>query len=221
MKRAMTAAVLAGVLAAPLGARGAAGASVRGAYAEARTAEVFTGGCIMNGEAATAGREALLAWKVDRGSFDGVAVDGLAIVAAVAGDANLGIREIGGETARTRSAMFVDERATPAQRAALVSMAKQLSNGLIDSVVEVTPTPIQFVDEGGAIRVSAAPLRLTVEKEMKHDPTCGGKQWFHPLAAVDGAAMGTTAENAFTGTALGTKWSDPNKRSAFFGTFAY
>ncbi len=56
---------------------------------------------------------------------------------------------------------------------------------------------------------------------MKHDPTCGGKQWFHPLAAVDDAAMGTTAENAFSGAALGTKWSDPNKRSAFFGTFSF
>jgi hypothetical protein len=27
-------------------------------------------------------------------------------------------------------------------------------------------------------------------------------------------------QNAFSGTALGTKWSDPNKRSAFFGTFS-
>jgi hypothetical protein len=57
---------------------------------------------------------------------------------------------------------------------------------------------------------------------MNHDPTCGGKQWFHPLSAVDGtAAMGTTTENAFSGTTLGTKWSDPNKRSSFFGAFSY
>ena len=90
----------------------------------------------MNGEAATTGREALLAWKVDRGSFDGVALNGLAVVAAVAGDANLGIREIGGDTAQTRAAVFVDERATPAQRTALVSMAKHLSNGVVDTVVE-------------------------------------------------------------------------------------
>jgi len=218
MKRAILTAMLAGLVAAPLLARGV---SIKGAYVEARTAEVFTGGCIMNGEAATTGREALLAWKVDRGSFDGVALNGLAVVAAVAGDANLGIREIGGDTAQTRAAVFVDERATPAQRTALVSMAKHLSNGIVGTVVEVTPTTIQFVDEGKAIRVSAKSLRLTVEKEMKHDPTCGGKQWFHPLSAVDGADMGTTAENAFSGAALGTKWSDPNKRSSFFGTFSY
>jgi hypothetical protein len=33
--------------------------------------------------------------------------------------------------------------------------------------------------------------------------------------------MGTTAENAFSGTSLGTRWSDPNKHSAFFGSFSY
>jgi hypothetical protein len=219
MNRVILTAVLAGLTAVPL--IGAGGTSINGSYVEARTAEVFTGACIMNGEAATTGREALLAWKVDRGSFNGVALNGLAVVAAVAGDANLGIREIGGDTAQTRAAVFVDERATPAQRIALVSMAKHLSKGVVDTVVEITPTPIQFVDEGQAIRVSAKSLRLTVEKEMKHDQTCGGKQWFHPLSTVDGAEMGTTSENAFSGGALGTKWSEPNKRSSFFGTFSY
>ena len=134
----------------------------------------------MNGEAATTGREALMAWKVDRGSFEGVSLNGLAVVAAVAGDVNLSIREIGGETARTRSAIFVDERATAAQRAALVSMAKRLSNGTIETIVETTPTSIQFVDDGQAFRIAAKSVRLTVDKEMKHDPTCGGRQWFHP-----------------------------------------
>ena len=219
MRRVVLAAMLSVLAAAPFLA--ARGVSLKGTYVEARTAEVFTGGCVMNSEAGTTGREALLAWKVDRGSFNGVSLDGLAVVAAVAGDTNLGIREIGGEAATTHAAVFVDERATAAQRVALVSMAKRLSNGIVDAVVEVTPTAIQFVDDGRAFRVAAKSLRLTVEKELKHDPTCGGKQWFHPLSSVDGAAMGTTAENAFSGSTLGTKWSDPNKRSGFFGTFSY
>ena len=163
----------------------------------------------------------MLAWKVDPRQLRRRRLDGLTVVAAVAGDTNLGIREIGGEQAAIRTALFVDERATPAQRMALVSMAKQNSKGLIGDVVELTPTAIQFADEGPAIQVSAKSLRSASSKEMNHDPTCGGKQWFHPLAVVDGAAMGTTDENAFSGSALGTKWSDPNKRSAFFGTFAY
>jgi hypothetical protein len=221
MKHVVAATMMAALMAAPLAARGPAGASISGSYVEARTAEVFTGGCIMNGEAATTGREALLVWKVDRGSFDGVSLNGLAVVAAIAGDQNLGIREIGGAAAETRAAIFVDERATPAQRSALVAMAKQHSNGMVSKVVEMTASPIQFADDANAIRVTAKSLRLTVAKEMDHDPSCGARQWFRPLAEVSSSMMGTTSENAFTGTALGTKWSDPNKRSSFFGTFAY
>jgi hypothetical protein len=221
MRHVVMTTVLAALVAAPLGARGASNTSISGSYVEARTAEVFTGGCIMNGEAATTGREALLVWKVDRGSFDGVSLNGLSVVAAIVGDQNLGIREIGGAAAETRAAIFVDERATPAQRSALVAMAKSHSNGMVSKVVELTPTTIQFVDEPSAIRVSAKSLRLTVQKEINHDPSCGARQWFHPLADVSDPAMGTTAENAFSGSALGTKWSDPNKRSSFFGTFSY
>lgn len=196
-------------------------ASVTGTYVEARTAEVFAGACVMNGEAATTGREALLAWKVDRGQVNGVSLDGLAVVAALAADANLGIHEIGGESTTARAALFLDSRATPAQQKALVSMVKSLSGNLIGSVVQETSAPIQFVDTGHEIRVSADTLKLAVEKHLNHDASCGNKQWFGPLTAVDGAQMGTTDENEFSGPSLSTKWSDPNKRSSFFGTFSY
>jgi hypothetical protein len=33
--------------------------------------------------------------------------------------------------------------------------------------------------------------------------------------------IGVAEQHAFSGTGLGTKWSDPNKRSAFFGSFSY
>src|SRR5216117_3908119 len=107
MKRAIVAAALVGLVASPLVAGGKG--SVSGAYVEARTAEVFTGGCIMGSEAETTGKQAVLAWKVDRGSFNGITLDGLSVVAAVAGDRNLGIVEIGGGKANVRSSVFVDD----------------------------------------------------------------------------------------------------------------
>jgi hypothetical protein len=45
-------------------------------------------------------------------------------------------------------------------------------------------------------------------------------QWFHPLSSVADATIGIADQHSFSGTGLGTKWSDPNKRSAFFGTFS-
>ena len=219
MKRAIIAAALIGVAASPLLAGGKN--TVTGEYVEARTAEVFTGGCIMGSEAGTVGKEAVLAWKVDRGSFNGVSLDGLSVVAAVAGDRNLGMTEMGGEKPAVRSAMFVDQRANPAQQIALVAMANELSKGLVGTIVQVTAAPIQFTDHGSEIQVAAGPASLSVNKHLTHDPTCGAMQWFHPFASMDDSAMGVTSQHLFTGSALGTKWSDPNKRSSFFGTFSY
>src|SRR6476620_4001106 len=116
-----------------------AGGRLSGSYVEARTAEVFTGGCIMGSEAETMGKEAVLAWKVDRGSYNGIGLDGLSIVAAVAGDKNLGIQEMGGDKAVIRSTVFVDQRANPAQQLALVAMANDLANGTMGTIVNVQP----------------------------------------------------------------------------------
>jgi len=218
MKRIVQSLALSGVMAAPLAA---SGPSVTGTYVEARTAEVFTGACIMNGEAATTGREALLAWKVDRGQVGGVNLDGLAVVAALASDTNLGIHEIGGESTPARAVLYVDARANAAQRKALVSMVRSLSGNLIGSVVQETAAPIQFADNGHQITVATDTLKLAVAKHLSHDASCGNKQWFNPLTRVDRAEMGTTDQNEFSGASLCTKWSDPNKRSSFFGTFSF
>ena len=68
---------------------------IQGDYVEARTAEVFAGGCIMASEAETVGRHAVMAWRVTGGAHEGVVLDGLSVVAAVVGDRNLGIEDIG------------------------------------------------------------------------------------------------------------------------------
>ena len=219
MNRAIVAAALIGLAASPLVAGGKG--TITGAYVEARTAEVFTGGCIMNSEAETMGKQAVLAWKVDRGTFNGISIDGLSVVAAVSGDRNLGMTEMGGEKPTVRSAVYVDQRANAAQQIALVAMANELSKGLVGTIVRVTAAPIQFADYGSEIQISAGPASLDVNKHLTHDPTCGAMEWFHPLALVDDAAVGVASQHIFSGSALGTKWSDPNKRSAFFGTFTY
>ena len=106
-------------------------------------------------------------------------------------------------------------------RFALVAMVRSLSGRLIGSVVQETAAPIQFAENGQQISVSTDTMKLAVAKQLNHDASCGNKQWFNPLTRVDGAQMGTTDQNEFSGRALDTKWSDPNKRSSFFGTFSY
>ncbi len=218
MKRMIALAALVGLGGSPLLAGG--GGTVSGSYVEARTAEVFAGGCVMNSEAGTEGKEAVLAWKVDRGSFNGVSLDGLSIVAALSGNANLGMVEMGGDRAAVRSTVFVDQRANPVQKMALVAMANELSNGVMGTIVNVTQTPIQFADNANQVQVAAGQVSLGVSKHVSHDPTCGAQLWFKPLSSVNDATLGLAEQHSFSGSNLGVKWSAPNKRSAFFGTFS-
>jgi hypothetical protein len=198
-------------------------APILGDYVEARTAEVFAGGCIMNSEAETMGRQAVMAWRITTGTYHGVVLDGLTVVAAVAGDRNLGMRELGGEAPSVvRAIITVDLRATPEQRDALVGLARELSGGLITEVVRVESAPIRFATTARYVEVSASDtVQLTVNKQMTHDPSCGAMQWFHPFTSLEASAMGTADTHAFSGSGLGTRWSAPGKRSAFFGTFSY
>ena len=195
--------------------------SLSGSYVEVRTAEVFTGGCLMSSEAETTGRQAILAWKVDHGTLNGQALDGFTIIAVIVGDKNLGIHELGGAKPVSRTALFVDDRATPTQRTALLGMAKKLSGDLMGTIVSIKSTPIQFADQGHEIAVTAPKIAMNVGKHAEHNAGCGAEQWFHPLASLTDATIGMTNVNSFSGSELGSRWSDPDKVSAFFGKFTY
>jgi hypothetical protein len=194
--------------------------NIAGDYVEARTAEVFTGGCLMNMDGETAGREAVMAWRVNRGAYGGVALDGLKVVAIVAGDVNLGTHELGGiAPAEISSIVFVDERATSAQRDALVSLARSLSNGLIGAAPDVRSSSVTFERGAESIRVQAGDARLNVATKLEHNPSCGALKWFEPLGQIDGAAIGITKMFAFADGSLNRRWQQVDQRSAFFGTF--
>src|SRR5687767_3291066 len=63
--------------------------SLRGDYVEVRTASVFAGACHYNGEVVTTGRDALMAWNVTSGKWQGVDLSGVRVMAIVSADANL------------------------------------------------------------------------------------------------------------------------------------
>jgi len=202
---------------------GAANDTMSGVYVEARTAEVFTGGCTMGSESETAGRQAVAAWRIERGVYRGVALDGLSIVAAMAGERNLGMREMGGEgPGLVKIALLVDDRATGEQRDALVQFASRMTSRFPSAaIVNVASVPVRFERGPDAIRVSADTASLTIRTHIAHDAGCGAMQWFRPLTTVNDAGIGLTESQAYQGGALGTRWQQAGKRSAFFATFAF
>src|ERR671927_1344751 len=91
-------------------------ATVRGQYVEARTCDVFTGSCFANADTGLTGKNAALAWKVESGTVAGTRLDGLGVVAVVSAPETLGLKQSG----PGRAVVIVDDRATKAQREALV-----------------------------------------------------------------------------------------------------
>lgn len=121
---------------------GAAHAAISGDYLEARTADVFTGPCFANSEMNLVGKQAVMAWRVRQGSWEGVRLDGLSVVAAVRADATLG--DPFGGPLDARALVVVDQRATAAQRDALVAFARSATGGLLGSIVGVESAPIDL-----------------------------------------------------------------------------
>jgi hypothetical protein len=220
MKRSM-------VFAAALAVVGSAGvraasdnAQISGDYVEARTAEVFTGPCQLGNEADSLGREAILAWRVSQGAVNGVKLDGLSVVAVVAGDRNLGMQEIGGQAPSVvKTLVMIDERATAAQRDALVGMARALSPNLVREVVETRTVPIAFTRGNADVRVTAGDANLDVTTKFEHSPVCGAMQWFNPLASTTKSELAMARSNAFSGHVLGSQWKQSDRKSSYVGTF--
>jgi hypothetical protein len=194
---------------------------LEGVYVEARSAQVFIGGCIWNSEAMTIGREAVMAWRIDGGSIDGVDVTGLAVVAAIAGDENLAINP----DAARRTVLYVDASATPAQRDAISGVYVQKYGHMFGEVVDVVATSIEFADTSEGYRVAAG-TEVSLEAKALHVDhkgfdKCGEAQWYEPFVPLQDEHLGIALEHAYNGSALNTRWSDPDKQSAFFGRFSF
>ncbi len=63
---------------------------LRGDYIESRSTDVYVAQCFANGEVGLTGNDALMAWHVEQGTWNGVKLDGLTIAAAVRARATLG-----------------------------------------------------------------------------------------------------------------------------------
>ncbi|MES1243914.1 MAG: DUF1326 domain-containing protein [Acidobacteriota bacterium] len=196
---------------------------------EARTSDVYTGPCFANGEVNLAGREAVVAWRVSEGSWKGVPVDGLSVVAAVRAAATLG--DPFGHPYPAQAVVVVDERATPEQRDALVGFAREMAGDLLANVVSVTAAPIEMAvvggghdhhQAGGNASLKAGDLVELRTRGLNHgDHLCGNEEvYYPPLTSVEDAVPAVTLVHAFRGAGLGMTWSSPDKRSAFVARFS-
>jgi hypothetical protein len=212
---------------------------VQGDYIEARTADIYTGPCFSNAEVFITGNQAVAAWKVNSGSWDGVDLTGLCVAAAVSATTTLS--EDKPELAR--SVVIVDQRANTDQKAALVSMAKALAGDRLKNVAKVVSTRLVLTVEGAEMMDSesaaeshlvhgmpkapkgffwaAGQAEILTRPLDETDHTCGNEVVAYPPVSkgVD-VLPAYTLGHKFQGKGLNSHWSDPNCRSSFVGHFS-
>jgi hypothetical protein len=198
---------------------------ISGDYIESRSADVYTGACVANGEVNLVGDQAILGWKVNKGDWNGVCLDGLGIVAAVKANATLGDPYTNPYPAK--AVLIVDERASAEQRDALISFARQMGGKLFNEVVRVEIAPIKMeVRHDGAhsanVSLHAGTIAAIETRSLtKFDHLCGNESTFYPPLTETVHAMPAVADlDQYVGNDLGVSWKLSGKRSAFVGSFA-
>ncbi len=211
-------------------------AGLQGDYVEARTADVFTGPCISNSEVFISGSQAVMAWKVNQGAWQGTDVSGLCVAAAVRGTTTFSEDQ----PEKALAVLIVDEKATAAQREALIKMAQELGGARLRNVVAVKTARMSLklenhgVSEADAGRSAhgmphaprasfwAAGLAQIVTRPLdENDHFCGNEVIaYPPLSQGVKALPAYTLGHEFKGEELNTRWNDPNCRSSFVGHFS-
>jgi hypothetical protein len=199
-----------------------ADAKITGDYLESRSADVYTGQCFANGEVGLTGDQAILAWHIRSGSWDGVKLDGFSVVAAVKANATLG--DPYADPYPAKSVLIVDNRADARERAALAAFARHMGGKLLANVVNVinAPIDIQVAQEhhGSALLRAGDFVTLQTRSINENDHLCGNESTFYPPLTQVGHAMAAVAmTDSYTGKGLGTTWTLHDKRSAFVGSF--
>lgn len=213
--------VLGGVAA--VGSASAAG--LQGDYFETRSCDIYTGPCFANAEIGLTGRQAIMAWSVDQGEFEGVDLSGLKVVMVVRSADTLGFGVgIRVRNELNRSVVIVDERGTPQQQAALQRFALAKAGPTAGQVTRIAALPIEMkLDHVAMVATLKAGAEVSMEtrKLRQGDCVCTNEQiYYPPLVEVENSEPAYTVASAFHGRGLGNKWTHNLSRSSFLATFA-
>jgi hypothetical protein len=197
---------------------------LRGEYIEARTADVYTGPCFANAEVDLVGNLAVFGWKIDRGQFQGVNLDGLSVVGVVKASGTLG--NVHGSAYPVKSVLIVDEKANVEQRLALKSFAQRMGGDLLQDIVSIKYQPVDLAFESDNLHSAKATLtagnlaKIQTRAINSGDHHCSNEiTWYQPLTKLDHAMPAFAMAHSYKGDGLNTTWSNPDKRSAFVGSF--
>lgn len=198
--------------------------TIEGRYVEVRSCDVYTAACYANSETSLEGKEAILTWDITQGTWEGVDLTGLKVMAVVRTKNTLA--KSPEEAGVAKTILLVDKKADGKQKEALIQFAKSMAGPLAKNIVKVEDVPIAVeingCSKGTCAAVKAGDL-VEIEARCLHenDKHCGNdKAYYPPLTKVDNAMAHFTEHDSFQGEGLGVKWDDSGRRSAYIGTFS-
>jgi hypothetical protein len=192
--------------------------AVTGDYLEARTASVFCGPCHYNGELITDGRQAILAWNIATGQWNGVNLAGVRAMASVTCDDNLS-----NKNAARSWELVIDPSATPAQSAALTDMVRARAAAQLGTLTATRSAKISFAHDSNGYVVTADGFADMTVHPMPDDRCCSEPHnvWYAPLTPIEHRKVGYTQSADYLSATNGTAWERSDENSAFYGNFCF
>jgi len=179
---------------------------IYGDYVETRSADIYTGPCFANAEVGLVGDQATLAWRIRKGEWKGVSLDGLSVVAVAKASATLG--DPFDNPFPARAVLIVDQNATEDQKCALVEFAQSVGGRLLENIVGVQSAPISMkigeADQHGSVVLTAGRLaRIQTRALSDKDHICGNEvAYYPPLTELTHAMPAYTVADEFQGSGL-------------------
>ncbi|MCA9117725.1 MAG: DUF1326 domain-containing protein [Planctomycetaceae bacterium] len=201
-------------------------AEISGEYLEARTCDVYTGPCFANAEMGLAGKEALMAWQVDEGSWKGVSLDGLGVALVLHAEGTLGDDGIFGMKAgKIRSVILVDQQGSEVQQQALVDFVRAKAKDLAGDVQRVEAVDIELKNDhlSGRGVLKAGKIGQIETRALKEDDCVCTNEivYYQPLGNVRNSSPAFLKTLSYQGAGLDNRWTTHNIRSAFLATFSH
>jgi len=191
---------------------------VKGEYVEVRTASVFAGACHYNGELTTSGRDALIAWSVKSGKWQGVELAGVRAVAVVSAAENLA-----DSNAAREAEIIIGEDASDAQSRAILNALRTRYGSTLGKIIEVRRGLLSFEHKGKAYSVRANRFASIDIEAMPDDLCCKMPQlvWYSPLFPIENRKVGYTTKALYEGGPVSDPWQRLGENSAFYGSFSF
>jgi hypothetical protein len=191
--------------------------AVTGDYLEARTASVFCGACHYNGELVTDGRDAILAWNIAHGSWNGVDLTGVRAMAEIDCDQNLSdVR------AKRTCEIIVDSSASPSQANAMADLIQHTGGNNLGKILSVRRVPVTFRHDGGNFDVSADGYADMTVQALPNNECCTQPHlvWYSSIMPIDHRKVVYTQSADYIAGTNGDTWQREDENGAFYGTFS-